>query len=157
MTHNFTDIHTFLLQQELNNAKSNINHVKEKLEAVRELQGLNTIFANNFYNELTSETKTAAKLPTEIQTRHTIYDTFDTNNRYISNPVNKVSCESEPIILDVVKHQCKLTAEFIQSHGFPYKLTDSKINTEPIHYELFSGDLTHPARTTFKCVFSLQK
>ena len=152
------DIHTFMVQQELNSAKSNINHVTAKLEAVTEIRGLNSKFINGFYAELDSLAKSSpGKLPSEIHVRHAIYDTFDTNNRYISNPVNKVSCESEPIIQDVVNYQCKLTADFIQARGFPYKLSDSKISTIPIHYDLFTGDLTHPARTAFKCVFNLQK
>ncbi len=160
----YDDVNTFLLKKAADSLAEDANNKRSMINVVNAMQTFNTKFTKQFYEAINRETKPMVvtseyshdSLPREVSTYYRVYDTFDSNDGYVSNHINKENYEKEPIINNALVRQCKLTADFMQSKGFKYNLTSTEITHSPTHFDLFTGDLEHPASTTFKCVFERQ-
>jgi hypothetical protein len=160
----YDDVNTFLLKKTADSLAEDANNKRSMINVVNAMQTFNTKFTKQFYEAINRETKPMVvtseyshdSLPREVSTYYRVYDTFDSNDGYVSNHINKENYEKEPIINNALVRQCKLTADFMQSKGFMYRYKSAEITHSPTHFDLFTGDLEHPASTTFKCIFERQ-
>jgi hypothetical protein len=160
----YDDINTFLLKKAADSLTEDANNKHNMINVVNAMQTFNSEFTKKFYEVLNRETKPVVvmrdysqkSLPMEVSTHYRVYDTFDSNDGYVSNPINKVNYEKEPIINNALVRQCKLTSDFMKAKGFTYRVKSAEITHSPTHFDLFTGDLEHPASTMFSCVFERQ-
>lgn len=123
------------------------------------ISDMTNAFTADFYNKIkrdlfaTNATLTPDNsfklLPERVEVKHTVYDNFD-GKKYETKAIHQYDFHST--LLDVTKHHCKLTEEFIKKQGFPYKLDSTHIKKTGIYFD-YDGDIQDPGYTTFRCYF----
>jgi len=128
--------------------------------AIKELGDMTNAFTTDFYNKIktdlfaTDATLTPDNsfklLPEKVEVKHIVSDNFD-GKKYETKAIHQYNFNAT--LLDVTKHHCKLTEEFIKKQGFPYKLDSARIKKTDIYFD-YDGDVQDPGYTTFQCFFT---